>query len=192
MKKKYIKIFSSFLILLLLCILGIFFFKKDNIDIKNENFNTEVVEKEQEEQEENDITVTEDIQQEEEKEEIPQVQTQPQEVSQDYQGGFIGYLTHYGPDCIGCSGITASGYDVRNTIYYEDNECGTLRIIALSKNYPLYTVVRMNNYKGGEIYAIVLDRGGAITGDRIDLLVSSEAEAEQLGVQDGVTVNIMR
>ena len=190
MKKKYTIVFSSFLILTLF-ILGIFFFKKDNIENKNEKSNIEMVEKEQKKQEENNNNIIIDIP-EEEKEEEESFQIQSEEISKDYQGRFTGYLTHYGPDCVGCSGITASGYDVRNTIYYEDNECGTLRIIALSKKYPLYTVVRMNNYKGGEIYAIVLDRGRAITGDRIDLLVSSEAEAAQLGVQDGVTVDIIR
>ena len=190
MKKKYTIIFSSFLILILF-ILGIFFFKKDNIiENKNEKFDIERVEKEQKKQEENNNIIIDIPKEKKEEEEFPQIQSE--EIGKDYQGGFTGYLTHYGPDCVGCSGVTASGYDVRNTIYYEDNECGILRIIALSKNYPLYTVVRINNYKGGEIYAIVLDRGGAITGDRIDLLVSSEAEAAQLGVQDGVTVNIMR
>lgn len=93
-------------------------------------------------------------------------------------------VTHYGPNCNGgaCSGITASGYDVRNTIYYNDSEYGQLRIVATSRDIPLYTVIRIKDYKvGGDTLAIVLDRG--VSGNVIDLLVSSEEEAYGLGIQ---------
>lgn len=93
-------------------------------------------------------------------------------------------ITHYGPNCnsSACSGITASGYDVRNTIYYNDQEYGQLRIVATSRDIPLYTVIRINDYKvGGDTLAIVLDRG--VSGNVIDLLVSSEEEAYGLGIQ---------
>jgi 3D (Asp-Asp-Asp) domain-containing protein len=105
---------------------------------------------------------------------------------------FNAVVTHYGPDCVGCSGITASGYNVSNTIYYNDSEFGQVRIISLSKKYPLYTIVRLNNYKGGSITAIVLDRGGAIKGNKIDLLVSSESEALKQGTQKNVSVDVLR
>ena len=40
---------------------------------------------------------------------------------------FIGTITGYGPDCYGCIGITSSGYDVRNTIYYNDKTYNNLK-----------------------------------------------------------------
>ena len=208
-KKIIISCIAALLLMILVAGASLQYFNS----IKNEAFvNAEenvikVDETEKEKQEENNNTleiqdektnetyiveIPEEIKQEETHiVEEPPVQN-TNEMSQDYAGGFNGYLTHYGPDCAGCGGITASGYDVRNTIYYNDSQYGQLRIVALSRDYPLYTVIRMNNYKGGEIYAIVLDRGGAITGDRIDLLVSSEAEASNLGVQSSVSVDIIR
>lgn len=105
---------------------------------------------------------------------------------------FVAYITHYGPDCKGCSGVTAAGYDVRNTTYYDDPEYGTVRVVALDKTYPLYTIIRVNDYKNGPITAIVLDRGGAIKGNKLDLLVESEAVAYSLGIQTEAHVEILR
>ena len=100
-------------------------------------------------------------------------------------------LTHYGADCKLCSGITASGYDVRNTIYYNDAEYGTIRIVAMSKSMPLYSIIKIKNYKlGGDIIAIVIDRG--VGNGVIDLLSNSENEARQLGIQKGVEIEILR
>ena len=187
----YILVLSILLFIVSICIQSPTW-NKHNETVENKVENViEVVETEKEEQEENNNIV--EVQENTTIEEVsPANEPNWENISQDYQGGFTGYLTHYGPDCAGCGGVTASGYDVRNTIYYEDDECGTLRIVALSSSYPLYTVIKISNYRGGEIYAIVLDRGGAITGDKVDLLVSSEAEAAQLGTQSNVVVNIMR
>ena len=100
-------------------------------------------------------------------------------------------LTHYGADCKKCSGITASGYDVRNTMYYNDKEYGNIRIVATSKSIPLYSIIKIKNYKlGGDIIAIVLDRG--VGNGVIDLLANSENEARQLGIQKGVEIEILR
>lgn len=99
-------------------------------------------------------------------------------------------ITHYGPDCKGCSGITASGYDVRNTIYYNDKVYGKLRIVAM-KNLPLYSVIKIKNYKqSGDTVAIVLDtpKNYGI----IDLLVNSEETAKELGIQKNVEIEILR
>ena len=100
-------------------------------------------------------------------------------------------LTHYGPDCKGCSGNTASGYKVNNTIYYNDSSYGKLRIVAMCSNIPLYSVIKIHNYKlGGDVTAIVLDRGvGCST---IDLLVESERKSSQLGIQNNVSIDILR
>lgn len=100
-------------------------------------------------------------------------------------------LTHYGPDCKGCSGNTASGYKVTNTIYYNDKIYGNLRIVAMSGVMPLYSVIKIKNYKlGGDIYAIVLDRG--VGSGVIDLLVESESKASNLGIQKNVEIEVLR
>ena len=47
---------------------------------------------------------------------------------------FIGTITGYGPDCDGCIGITSSGYDVRNTIYYNDKTYNNVRVLSADKS----------------------------------------------------------
>ena len=86
----------------------------------------------------------------------------------------------------GCIGITASGYDVSNTIYYEG-----YRILAADKSIPLYTIMRVTLTDGTTFDGIVLDRGGDIGFNRLDILVASRAEAITLGRQT-VSVEIIR
>jgi hypothetical protein len=80
---------------------------------------------------------------------------------------FIGTLTGYGPDCIGCNGNTGCdpSQDVTNgNIYYEDAYYGKLRIVASDPKYPCGSIVKItapNLYKE-PILAIILDRGGVI------------------------------
>lgn len=94
--------------------------------------------------------------------------------------------TAYTSNCVGCSGFTYSQYDVRNTIYYKG-----YRIIATDNNViPLYSIVEIEA-RNDKFKAIVLDRGGAIKGNRIDLLVSSKSEAYTFGRQE-VKVTIIR
>lgn len=89
-------------------------------------------------------------------------------------------ITHYTAFCpTGCTGKTASGYDVSNTIYYQG-----YRIVAAPPNIKFYTKLRITYQNGTVVDAIVLDRGGAIKGKPIlDLLVSSKEEAYKLGRQ---------
>ena len=98
-------------------------------------------------------------------------------------------LTHYGADCGACSGITASGVDVRNTIYYNDSQYGTVRIVAMSNSMPMYSIIKIHNYFGNDITAIVLDRG--VGNGVIDLLTESEAKSSQLGIQY-VNIEVLR
>ena len=99
-------------------------------------------------------------------------------------------LTHYGPDCSGCGGTTASGYNVRNTIYYNDNTYGKIRVVAM-RDLPLYSVIKIKNYKqSGDIIAIVLDKPKYY--GIIDLLVESEKKSSQLGIQKNVQIEILR
>lgn len=76
-------------------------------------------------------------------------------------------ITHYGSDCIGCSGITATG-----TIPKVN------RTIAVDWNIiPAGTEVMIN----GNTY-IVEDCGGAIKGNVIDVFVGTEEESIKRGV----------
>lgn len=88
----------------------------------------------------------------------------------------------------GCIGITASGYDVSNTIYTSDG----LRIIATDPAVvPLFSIVTVTLADGTTFKAQSLDTGGAINGNRIDILVASHSEAIALGRQ-AVEIEIIR
>lgn len=107
---------------------------------------------------------------------------------------FTGQLTGYGPDCVGCSGITASGYDVRNgNIYYNDKLYGKIRIVAADKGIPFGTIVRITVPKiyKDPIIAIVLDRGDVIKGNLMDLLFEDEASTRFVGRQRNVKYEIL-
>ena len=139
-------------------------------------------------------------------EEEPVVISEP-EITQpsvsDYQAldTYVGSLTGYGPNCPGCSGITRSGYDVRNTTTYNDSEYGEVRILAAGTLYDgaaeplkLYSIVRVSNVPGMEPFiGIVLDRGGNVgfgKGTLFDLLFADESQA--LHKTDNVTFEILR
>ncbi len=104
---------------------------------------------------------------------------------------YNGNITAYGPDCTGCIGITASGYNVKNTIYYNDKEYGKVRILAADKSLPFGTIVRINNLSNytDPIIGIVLDRGSAIGFNKkayFDLLYQSEKETNSFGRQKAI------
>ena len=95
--------------------------------------------------------------------------------------------THYTAYCEGCSGITATGIDVKDTIY-----ANGLRIIAVDPRLiPLGSIVRVEYADGTAFKAISGDVGGAIKNNRIDVLVVSENEAYRLGKQT-VKVTILK
>ena len=99
-------------------------------------------------------------------------------------------ITHYGWDCCK-SGVTATGYNVKNTIYYNDKQYGKVRIVAMSKAMPLYSIIKIKNYKfGGDIIAIVIDRG--VGNGVIDLLVENERTASKYGIQRNVSIEVLR
>lgn len=110
---------------------------------------------------------------------------------------FIGTLTGYGPDCVGCNGRVGCPprQDVRNgNIYYEDAEYGKIRIVASDKKIPCGSIVKISNYSfiNQSFLAIVLDRGGAIVGETMDLLYNSEAETVVVGRQYNIQFDIIR
>jgi 3D (Asp-Asp-Asp) domain-containing protein len=83
----------------------------------------------------------------------------------------------------GCTGVTATGTNVRNTVFKRG-----LRVIAVDPNViPLGTVVTVKTpYSTFE--AIADDTGGAIRGNKIDILVASQRQAIQNG-RVGATVS---
>ena len=109
---------------------------------------------------------------------------------------YKGNITAYGPDCVGCIGITASGYKVKNNIYYNDKEYGKIRIVAADKQLPFGTIIRISDLKIFQepIIAIVLDRGSAIGFNKnvyFDLLYKSEKETRSFGKQKA-TFEVLR
>ncbi|UTR14173.1 peptidoglycan-binding protein [Salipaludibacillus sp. LMS25] len=81
--------------------------------------------------------------------------------------------TAYTAYCDGCSGITATGIDLRNN----PDE----KVIAVDPSViPLGSIVEVEGYGR----AIAGDVGGAITGQRIDLHVPSQEEAIAFGRQN--------
>ncbi len=110
---------------------------------------------------------------------------------------FIGTITGYGPDCEGCGGRTGCPprQDVRNgNIYYDDDEYGTIRIVATDKRIPCGSIVKISNYHFADepIIAIALDRGGAIKNKTMDLLYNSEEETIPIGRQWDIKFDIIR
>lgn len=112
---------------------------------------------------------------------------------------YHGKMTGYGPDCVGCSGITASGRNVLNgNIYYEDKTFGTIRIVAGDKSIPFGSIIKITgiNISSDPVLAIVLDRGGMIgfaEGKHayFDLLYASEGDASSFGRQNA-TFELLR
>lgn len=123
---------------------------------------------------------------------------------------YYGTITAYGPDCTGCSGITASGYKVAENIdgtiistttTYIDDTYGELRILASANVFPFGTVIRISGDRiDGYIMGIVLDRGGAMNnawGDGevlFDLLFATEKSSVvyEFGRQKNVKFEVLR
>lgn len=85
----------------------------------------------------------------------------------------------------GCTGVTATGIDVSQSIYHEGR-----RVIAVDPAViPLGSEVIVKA-GGKEFEAIAEDIGGDINGNRIDILVEDTGEAMTFGRQAG-TVEII-
>lgn len=104
---------------------------------------------------------------------------------------FDASMTTYGLDCVGCSseGITASGVRVslEEGVFIDESwqEGITYKgyfIVAADSNIPMCSILEISNhgYTGYGLHpnipfqAIVLDRGGAIKGPKLDLYKGSE------------------
>lgn len=89
------------------------------------------------------------------------------------------YYSAYCPTCGEWGGITATGDDISNSIYVRGK-----RVVAVDPNIiPLGSTVKITG-GGHDFEALALDTGGAIKGNRIDILVESTEEAYRLGRRD--------
>lgn len=86
-------------------------------------------------------------------------------------GEFVGRITGYGPDCVGCSttGTVACHTKNRGThslindgIYYRDEEYGEVRILSAANSFPCGTIIKIDDEKVDSFYGIVLDRGASM------------------------------
>lgn len=94
--------------------------------------------------------------------------------------------SYYTAKCKGCTGITKTEVNVRNTTTYQG-----MRIIATDPNIiPLWSIVEIKS-KNGSYKAISLDTGGYIKNYKADILVETTQEALKLGRHD-VQVRILR
>lgn len=94
--------------------------------------------------------------------------------------------TYYTATCNGCTGITASGINVKNSIYHNG-----LRVVAVdTRLIPLGSIIEVKTHYG-TFKAIAGDKGNAIKGKILDILVSSKSEARKLG-RHNVEVRIVK
>ncbi|MFE4093703.1 LysM peptidoglycan-binding domain-containing protein [Priestia sp. YIM B13484] len=109
-----------------------------------------------------------------------QAQQQPAESSQQASGKSMTVeATAYTANCAGCSGTTATGVDLKAN----PNQ----KVIAVDPSViPLGSKVYVEGY--GE--AVAADTGGAIKGNRIDVFVPSEGDAQQFG-RKSVKITVM-
>lgn len=148
-----------------------------------------------------DNTETEDILEEEVTEEENEVETEVKEeettssLEVEVLETHVGNLTGYGADCYGCSGTTASGFDLTQTMYYEDEEYGTVRILAADPMFSFYSIFRINVPGQESFIGIVLDRGSNVgygRGTLFDLAYISENDPNLIGLTPNVTFELLR
>ena len=86
------------------------------------------------------------------------------------EANYVGKMTGYGADCIGCTGTLAcktknGSYHnlIKDGTTYNDEEYGNVKIIAAALNkFPCGTIIKVENPNLGTFNAIVLDTGGAM------------------------------
>ncbi len=92
------------------------------------------------------------------------------EVGTGYKASYVGKITNYGPDCLGCS---SQGYvacktmegqylSLFDTIYYDDHEYGDVRILAATHTvFPCGSIILVSR-DDVMFYGVVLDTGSAM------------------------------
>lgn len=97
---------------------------------------------------------------------------------------FTGRLTTYGGDCNGCGGSSSSGVKLspKTGVNNSNSPYLTYRgkkyyCLAADRSIPFGTVIKISNHNlstNSTIYGIVVDRGGAIKGNKVDIFKGSE------------------
>ena len=110
---------------------------------------------------------------------------------------FTGQMTAYNVLCKGCTGkvFCPPRQDITNdNIFFEDSKYGKVRIIAADRNIPCGTIMQIKglNFTDEVMFAVVLDRGGAINGLITDLLVTESFNLDIVGRQRNAQYEILR
>lgn len=102
---------------------------------------------------------------------------------------FTGRLTTYGGDCNGCSGRSSSGVRLSPTSGVNGSNSPYLTYngrkyycLAADRSIPFGTVIKISNHNlstSDTIYGIVVDRGGAIKGNKIDIFNGTEGSGNR-------------
>jgi Uncharacterized protein conserved in bacteria len=102
---------------------------------------------------------------------------------------FVGRLTTYGGDCYGCSGRASSGVKLSPTTGVNNTNSPYLTYkgkkyycLAADRSIPFGTIIKISNHNlstSDTIYGIVVDRGGAIKGNKIDIFQGSEGSSNK-------------
>lgn len=102
---------------------------------------------------------------------------------------FSGRLTTYGGDCTGCSGRASSGVKLSSRTGVNNSNSPYLTYkgkkyycLAADRSIPYGTVIKITNHNlntSSTIYGIVVDRGGAIKGNKIDIFKGSEKSGKK-------------
>lgn len=120
---------------------------------------------------------------------------------------YIGKLTGYGADCVGCSGNLSCKTKEGNTFnlnangnYYNDSQYGSVRILAAALDkFPCGTIIEVHTDNLGTFKAIVLDTGGSMRNAwsngkvHMDLAYISESDpAINLATSSNASFNVQR
>lgn len=148
--------------------------KKIQDVVEKRNKTTILMENELHKQEEMQRKV-EEIEKKKQQEEQQKQKQSEYPTNQQYKDLGIFNVSFYSIYCKGCSGITALGIDVRNTVTYQGYGIAASDWSVI----PPYSIIEVEKY--GKY--IVIDRGGAIKGLKLDLLVENDTVAYQNGRQ---------
>ena len=123
------------------------------------------------------------------------------------EANYVGKMTGYGADCVGCTGTLAcktknGSYHnlIKDGTIYNDEEYGNVKIIAAAlEKFPCGTIIKVENPNLGTFNAIVLDTGGAMKSAwnngiiHIDLAYLTETDpALHLSTSSNVKYSVQR
>lgn len=131
---------------------------------------------------------------------IQEVVTEVIEKGTGNPGIYVGRITGYGPDCIGCSGVVACKTKdkknfslINDGIYYNDEKFGKVRIVAGAKDaFPCGTIIKVQKTGIEPYFVIVMDRGATMNNEwaagkvHLDLAYSTQKD-KTIFEADGLT-----